>query len=93
MDRADLDFKRLHHRHLHGAFFVLSAKKNTYLCRLNSRPVDRHAGIIYDRHDKDRGQTFVFLTTNFILPPLTLAELYRARRQVESFLQWIKQHR
>lgn len=34
----------------------------------------------------------VFLTNNFLLPALTIAELYRARWQVELFFRWIKQH-
>jgi len=34
----------------------------------------------------------VFLTNNFSLPALTIAELYRCRWQVELFFKWIKQH-
>jgi len=34
----------------------------------------------------------VFLTNNFQLAALTIAELYRARWQVELFFRWIKQH-
>ncbi len=37
-------------------------------------------------------QRLVFLTNNFSLPPLTIAELYRSRWQVELFFKWIKQH-
>jgi len=37
-------------------------------------------------------QRLVFLTNNFNLPPLTIAELYRSRWQVELFFKWIKQH-
>jgi IS4 transposase len=33
-----------------------------------------------------------FLTNNFVLPALTIAELYRCRWQVELFFKWIKQH-
>jgi transposase len=33
-----------------------------------------------------------FLTNNFVLPALTIAEIYRCRWQVELFFQWIKQH-
>lgn len=38
------------------------------------------------------GRRFVFLTNNFELPALTIAELYRCRWQVELFFKWIKQH-
>ena len=37
-------------------------------------------------------KTLVFLTNNFVLPPLTIAQLYRCRWQVELFFKWIKQH-
>jgi len=33
-----------------------------------------------------------FLTNNFSLPALTIAELYRCRWQVELFFKWMKQH-
>ena len=42
--------------------------------------------------DADQQRFFVFLTNNFALPALTIAQLYRARWQVELFFQWIKQH-
>ena len=42
--------------------------------------------------DKRTNKHFVFLTNNFILPPATIAELYRSRWQVELFFKWIKQH-
>ena len=35
---------------------------------------------------------FVFLTNNFLLPALTIAQLYRCRWQVELFFKWIKQY-
>ncbi len=37
-------------------------------------------------------QRLVFLTNNLSLPPLTIAQLYRSRWQVELFFKWIKQH-
>ena len=42
--------------------------------------------------DQERNKVLVFLTNNFVLPPLTITELYRARWQVELFFKWIKQH-
>ena len=42
--------------------------------------------------DKDRNKTLVFLTNNFTLPALTIADLYRCRWQVELFFKWIKQN-
>jgi hypothetical protein len=42
--------------------------------------------------DASTGKTLVFLTNNFTLPALTIAQLYRSRWQVELFFKWIKQH-
>ncbi|MEG1886459.1 MAG: transposase, partial [Alistipes sp.] len=39
-----------------------------------------------------QGRKFVFLTNNFDLPALTVAELYRNRWKVELFFKWLKQH-
>jgi hypothetical protein len=42
--------------------------------------------------DPTTGKRLVFLTNNFTLPALTIADLYRCRWQVELFFKWIKQH-
>lgn len=42
--------------------------------------------------DVNTDKRFVFLTNNFSLSPLTIAQLYKARWQVELFFKWIKQH-
>ncbi len=42
--------------------------------------------------DPESGKTLVFLTNNTVLPPLTIAALYKRRWQVELFFKWIKQH-
>ena len=34
----------------------------------------------------------MFLTNDFTLPALTLAQLYKERWRVELFFKWIKQH-
>jgi hypothetical protein len=43
-------------------------------------------------HDTETDKRLVFLTNNFTLPALTIAQLYRARWQIELFFKWIKQH-
>lgn len=43
-------------------------------------------------YDVEHDQYYVFLTNNFILPALVIAELYRYRWRVELFFKWIKQH-
>jgi hypothetical protein len=42
--------------------------------------------------DPETGKRLTFLTNNFNLPALTVADLYRCRWQVELFFKWIKQH-
>jgi len=43
-------------------------------------------------HDAETAKNLVFLTNNFLLPTLTIAELYKYRWQVELFFKWVKQH-
>ena len=43
----------------------------------------------YDAKTKKR---FSFLTNNFVVPALSVADLYKCRWQVELFFKWIKQH-
>ena len=114
MDRAYVDFARLHRLHAAGSFFVTRAKSNLKAERRYSHPVDRTTGLICDQtivlsgfyshqgfpaplrrikfRDPATGKRLVFLTNNFTLPPLSIANLYRCRWQVELFFKWIKQH-
>ena len=49
MDRAYVDFERLHVLHLSGSFFVTRAKSNMDFHRLYSAPTDRSNGVICDQ--------------------------------------------
>jgi transposase len=42
--------------------------------------------------DTETGKRLRFLTNNFLVPAMTIAQLYRCRWQVELFFRWIKQH-
>ena len=42
--------------------------------------------------DVEQEKPLVFLTNNFVLPALTIANLYKCRWQIELFFKWIKQH-
>jgi hypothetical protein len=42
--------------------------------------------------DVETKKRFQFLTNNFTLPALTIAQIYKCRWQVELFFKWIKQH-
>ena len=43
-------------------------------------------------HDNEQNRDFAFLTNDFSLPSLKVADLYRNRWQVELFFKWLKQH-
>ncbi len=43
-------------------------------------------------HDAETDKILIFLTNNFFLPALIIAQLYKCRWQVELFFKWIKQH-
>ena len=42
--------------------------------------------------DPEDGKVLVFLTNNFTLPALVIAQLYKLRWRVELFFKWIKQN-
>lgn len=114
MDRAYVDFKRLHRFSEQAAFFVTRSKKNMDYSRRSSRIVDKTTGLRSDQtivlrgnktsllypeplrrvtfYDAESDRRFAFLTNNFTLPALTIAQLYRCRWQVELFFKWIKQN-
>ena len=46
--------------------------------------------IVY--HDEEQDREFVFITYDFELPALVVAELYRNRWSVELFFKWLKQY-
>ena len=43
-------------------------------------------------YDAETCKHFIFLTNNFLLPAIIIAQLYKARWRVELFFKWIKQH-
>jgi hypothetical protein len=51
---------------------------------------DRFRRISY--RDPESGKALVFLTNNFDLPALTIAQLYKSRWRVELFFKWVKQN-
>ena len=46
--------------------------------------------VVYE--DFDTNNVYRFLTNDFTLEAITIAELYRERWQIELFFKWIKQH-
>ncbi|MHB9028617.1 MAG: IS4 family transposase [Candidatus Latescibacterota bacterium] len=43
-------------------------------------------------YDAENDRYLVFVTNNFTLPALTIAQLFKCRWQIELFFKWIKQH-
>ena len=43
-------------------------------------------------YDKESGNELVFVTNNFTLPALVIAQIYKRRWEIELFFRWIKMH-
>lgn len=43
-------------------------------------------------YDKEKGKTYEFITNNFELEAIEIANLYKQRWQIELFFKWVKQH-
>jgi transposase len=43
-------------------------------------------------YHEETDKTLTFLSNNFMIPALTIADLYRSRWQIELFFKWIKQN-
>ncbi|MEH6478258.1 MAG: IS4 family transposase [Sneathiella sp.] len=89
--RSDLKFRRLY-SHPIDKRTGLKCDQSVFLSHFYGAKnyPDKLRRIKY--YDEKTDKTLVFLTNNFSLPALTIAELYRCRWQVELFFKWIKQH-
>jgi hypothetical protein len=89
--KRDLDYARRSYRTVDKSTglrsdqtIILCGPKTSGLYPTELRRISYYAADIDKR--------FVFLTNNFVLPALTIAQLYKCRWQVELFFKWIKQH-
>jgi len=89
--KSNFDFKRLYSRRVDKATGVLCDQIVTLqgFYAKKSYP-DKLRRIKY--YDADKKKRLVFLTNNFLLPAVTIADIYRCRWKVELFFKWIKQH-
>ena len=89
--KRDLDFARQSYREVDKSA-GLRSDQTILLCgpKTSERYPVGLRRINYYAADIDK--RFVFLTNNFQLPALTIAQLYKCRWQVELFFKWIKQY-
>jgi hypothetical protein len=89
--KRDLDFARRGYREVDKTT-GLRSDQTIILCgpKTSGLYPDPLRRVSYYAADIDK--RFVFLTNNFILPALTIAQLYKCRWQVELFFKWVKQY-
>ena len=89
--KSDLQFQRRQSHPIDKSSGLRSDQTIRLTGKLTSqRYPDALRRVSYYSEEVDK--RFVFLTNDFLLPPLTVAALYRQRWQIELFFKWIKQH-
>jgi hypothetical protein len=89
--KSNLKFRRLYSRQVDRAAGVICDQTIVLSGPVSKKDyTEKLRRIKYN--DPQSGKTLVFLTNNFTLPTLTIAQLYRSRWQVELFFKWIKQN-
>jgi hypothetical protein len=89
--KAGLRIHRLESRPVDGSPGVRSDQIVWLTLRRSlERYPDRFRRVSY--RDPETNKGLVFLTNNFDLPPLVVAQLYKSRWRVELFFKWIKQN-
>ncbi|HVQ63213.1 MAG TPA: IS4 family transposase [Terriglobia bacterium] len=89
--KSDLQFKRQQSHPIDKSTGLRSDQSILLTGKLTSqRYPDLLRRVSY--HSEEMDKRLVFLTNDFLLPPLTVAALYRQRWHIELFFKWIKQH-
>jgi hypothetical protein len=70
----------------------LRADKTVYLTALKSKKLYPEKLRLVEFYDDINNELLVFLTNNFYVSALEVANLYRNRWQIEIFFRWIKQN-
>jgi hypothetical protein len=89
--KSNFDYLRLYYRKVDKT----TGLRCDQTIRLNGYYVSQDYPAVLRRisyFDIETSKRFVFLTNNFALPALTVAQLYKRRWQIEIFFKWIKQY-
>jgi len=89
--KSNFDYRRLYYRRIDKT----TGLRCDQTIRLNGFYTSQHYPAALRRigyFDTETNKKFIFLTNNFALPALTVAQLYKFRWQIEIFFKWIKQY-
>jgi len=89
--KSNFDYRRLYYRKVDKT----TGLRCDQTIRLNGFYASQDYPAVLRRisyFDIETNKRFVFLTNNFSLPALTIAQLYKCRWRIEIFFKWIKQY-
>jgi transposase len=89
--KSNFDYRRLYYRKVDkttGLRCDQTIMLNGFYAQQDYPAVLRRIGYF----DIETNKKFIFLTNNFTLPALTVAQLYKCRWKIEIFFKWIKQY-